>query len=217
MKEKINANYNLNYMVEDLRVTKKKYKSITSDMILFFDMDGTLVDTDYANFLAYQQAILSIIKYDVCLNYNSNFRLTRNSLKLAVPSLLETECQKIIQEKEGIYHQFLSVNILYQEHVNIAVEYSKSNKIILVTNSYRVRAMEILNYFNLTKYFDEIFCRESMVENNKFNKFENAILKLGVSPKKIIVFENEESEILLAIKAGIEIINPKMVIDYEKL
>lgn len=217
MKEKINANYNLNYMVEDLRVTKKKYKSITSDMILFFDMDGTLVDTDYANFLAYQQAILSIIKYDVCLNYNSNFRLTRNSLKLAVLSLLETECQKIIQEKEGIYHQFLSVNILYQEHVNIAVEYSKSNKIILVTNSYRVRAMEILNYFNLTKYFDEIFCRESMVENNKFNKFENAILKLGVSPKKIIVFENEESEILLAIKAGIEIINPKMVIDYEKL
>ncbi|MDR0066000.1 HAD family hydrolase, partial [Acinetobacter sp. 11520] len=82
--------------------------------------------------------------------------------------------------------------------VNILVEYSKSNKIILVTNSYRVRAMGILNYFNLTKYFDEIFCQESIIENNQFNKFENAILKLGVSPKKIIVFENEESEILLA-------------------
>ncbi|CAI3159115.1 Phosphorylated carbohydrates phosphatase [Acinetobacter calcoaceticus] len=186
-------------------------------MILFFDMDGTLVDTDYANFLAYQQAISSIIKYDVCLNYNSNFRLTRNSLKVAVPSLLETECQKIIQEKDKIYHRFLNRNRLYQEQVNTVVEYSKSNKIILVTNSYRVRAMGILNYFNLTKYFDEIFCQESMIENNQFNKFENAILKLGVSPKKIIVFENEESEVLLAIKAGIEIINPKMVIDYEKL
>lgn len=186
-------------------------------MILFFDMDGTLVDSDYANFLAYQQAISSVIKYDICLSYNSNFRLNRNSIKAALPSLLETEYQEIIQEKENIYHQFLDKNRLYIEQVNILVEYSKSNKIILVTNSYRVRAMGILNYFNLTKYFDEIFCQESMIENNQFNKFENAILKLGVSSKKIIVFENEESEILLAIKAGIEIINPKMVIDYEKL
>lgn len=186
-------------------------------MILFFDMDGTLVDSDYANFLAYQQAISSVIKNDICLSYNSNFRLNRNSIKAALPSLLETEYQEIIQEKENIYHQFLDKNRLYIEQVNILVEYSKSNKIILVTNSYRVRAMGILNYFNLTKYFNEIFCQESMIENNQFNKFENAILKLGVSSKKIIVFENEESEILLAIKAGIEIINPKMVIDYEKL
>lgn len=196
---------------------ENKCSRITPDMILFFDMDGTLVDSDYANFLAYQQAISSVIKYDICLSYNSNFRLNRNSIKAALPSLLETEYQEIIQEKENIYHQFLDKNRLYIEQVNILVEYSKSNKIILVTNSYRVRAMGILNYFNLTKYFDEIFCQESMIENNQFNKFENAILKLGVSSKKIIVFENEESEILLAIKAGIEIINPKMVIDYEKL
>ncbi|MBT1524185.1 HAD hydrolase-like protein [Acinetobacter pittii] len=196
---------------------ENKCNRITPDMILFFDMDGTLVDSDYANFLAYQQAISSVIKYDICLSYNSNCRLNRNSIKAALPSLLETEYQEIIQEKENIYHQFLAKNRLYIEQVNILVEYSKSNKIILVTNSYRVRAMGILNYFNLTKYFDEIFCQESIIENNQFNKFENAILKLGVSPKKIIVFENEESEILLAIKAGIEIINPKMVIDYEKL
>ncbi|MBN6515133.1 HAD hydrolase-like protein [Acinetobacter pittii] len=196
---------------------KNKYSRITPDMILFFDMDGTLVDTDYANFLAYQQAISSVIKYDVCLNYNSNFRLNRNSLKAAVPSLLEIEYQKIIQEKENIYPHFLDRNRLYIEQVSIVVEYSRSNKIILVTNSYRDRAMAILNYFNLTNYFDEIFCQESMIENNQFNKFKNAISKLRISPKMVVVFENEESEVLLAVKAGIEIINPKMTKNYEKI
>jgi FMN phosphatase YigB (HAD superfamily) len=62
----------------------------------------------------------------------------------------------------------------------------------------------------LTEYFDEIFCQESMNANNQVNKFQNAIEKLGISPDRITAFENEESEILLAIKAGIEIINPNM-------
>lgn len=38
---------------------------IKKDTVLFFDMDGTLVDTDYANFLAYQQAISEIVESDL--------------------------------------------------------------------------------------------------------------------------------------------------------
>jgi FMN phosphatase YigB (HAD superfamily) len=76
--------------------------------------------------------------------------------------------------------------------------------------------MTILNYFGLTEYFDEIFCQESMGEKNKVNKFQNAIEKLDITPNIVIAFENEESEVLLALKAGIEIINPKMDVSYEK-
>ena len=35
---------------------------INSDTILFFDMDGTLIDTNFANFLSYQEAIQSVIQ-----------------------------------------------------------------------------------------------------------------------------------------------------------
>ncbi|MFO1353332.1 MAG: hypothetical protein U1E88_01460 [Acinetobacter sp.] len=49
-----------------------------------------------------------------------------------------------------------------------------------------------------------------MGRKNKVNKFQNAIEKLGICPNRVIAFENEESEVLLALKAGIEIINPKM-------
>lgn len=183
---------------------------ITKNTVLFFDMDGTLVDTDYANFLAYQQAISEIVEFDLNVEYDPNLRLNRNSLKIVAPFLSETEYRGIIEKKEEIYHNYLHEIQVCKEQVSVVFEYAKSNKIILVTNSYSNRAMIILNYLGLTEYFDEIFCQESMNANNQVNKFQNAIEKLGISPDRITAFENEESEILLAIKAGIEIINPNM-------
>ena len=56
-----------------------------------------------------------------------------------------------------------------------------------------------------------------MNENNKINKFQNAIEKLDITPNIVIAFENEESEILFALKAGIEIINPKMDGSYARI
>ena len=45
----------------------------------------------------------------------------------------------------------------------------------------------------------------------KINKFQKAILKLGITPNHIIAFENEESEIADAREAGITIINPIII------
>ena len=68
-----------------------------------------------------------------------------------------------------------------------------------------------LNHFGLTDKFDEIFYRQISNNNERINKFKNAIMKLGVPPKLIVVFESEEIEIAFAKEAGIEIINPIIV------
>lgn len=183
---------------------------IKKDTVLFFDMDGTLVDTDYANFLAYKQAISETVKFDFNVEYDPNFRLTRNSLTAVAPFLSETEYHRIVEKKEELYNNYLHEIQVCKEKVSVIFEYAKYNKIVLVTNSSSNRAMTILNYFGLTEYFDEIFCQESMGRKNKVNKFQNAIEKLGICPNRVIAFENEESEVLLALKAGIEIINPKV-------
>lgn len=188
--------------------TYKAIQEITANSILFFDMDGTLIDTDLANFLAYKRAINLVTKLDDNLTFNPDIRFCRSNLKNAIPNMTENEYEKIIQEKEKCYNDFLHETKLNTEIAGILFKYSKTNKTVLVTNCRKDRAMTTLKHFGLDNKFNNIFCREFSDNNIKVNKFQNAILKLGVLPNFVIIFENEESEIADAKKAGISIINP---------
>jgi len=190
---------------------QSKETIITADTVLFFDMDGTLIDTNLANFLSYKKAILSITKSDHDLTYNSEKRFNRSNLKNAVPNLSETEYERIIQKKEEYYNDFLHETKLNTEIADILFKYSKTNKTVLVTNCRKDRAMTTLKHFGLEDKFSDIFYREFGDNDKKVNKFQNAISKLGVPPNSVVAFENEEIEITDAKQAGIEIINPIIV------
>ena len=176
---------------------------IKANTVLFFDMDGTLIDTNLANFLSYKKAINSVTKSENDLTFNPDKRFNRSNLKIAIPNLTETEYEKIIQEKEECYDDFLHETKIVEEVADILYKYSKSHKTVLVTNCRKERALTTLNHFGLADKFSDIFYRQFTDNEKKINKFQNAISILGVPPNIIVAFENEETEILDAMQVGI--------------
>ncbi|MBL7759851.1 MAG: HAD hydrolase-like protein [Sediminibacterium sp.] len=190
--------------------TQNKEMLITADTVLFFDMDGTLVDTNLSNFHSYKKAIRFVTNSDYDLTHNPEKRFNRSALKNVIPNLTEKEYEKIIQKKEKYYEDFLHENKLNKKISDILFKYSKTNKTVLVTNCRKGRALATLNYFGLTDKFAHIFYRQFANNDEKVNKFQYAISELGVSPNLVIAFENEEIEIADAKQAGIKIINPEI-------
>jgi len=180
---------------------------ITTETGLLFDMDGTLVDTDFANFLSYENAIKSVIILDNELLFNPNERFNRTTLKTIAPNLSEIEYEKIIQQKEDNYKKYLAQTKLNKSVSDILLQYYRTNKTVLVTNCRKDRALMTLNYHNLTDKFSNIFFRQIEDNQSRINKYKNAISSLSLSAQTVVVFENEKREIEDAILAGIPINN----------
>jgi beta-phosphoglucomutase len=195
-------------MFDIKKETHSMDRNITPDKILFFDMDGTLIDTNLANFLAYRKAIQSITKSEIELKFNPDCRFNRSNLKTVFPNLTEIEYERITKEKERCYKDFLHETKLNNDFSEILFKYSETNRTYLVTNCRTDRAILTINHHRLKNKFTNLFCREIVEKDKKINKYQNAISKLGVSPKIIIAFEDEECEIIDARKAGITVINP---------
>jgi beta-phosphoglucomutase-like phosphatase (HAD superfamily) len=180
---------------------------INNNTVLFFDLDGTLVDTDYANFLSYKYAIQSVVGTHIFLAYEPNNRFNRSILKTKFPYFDSDILAKIISAKESIYLDFLPKTQIITQTTDILLKYAETNKTVLVSNCRTNRVSEILNYHKITNKFSNIFSRQISTNEAHFNKYSNAIHKLSVLPENIIVFENEKSEIVDAIKAGVPTYN----------
>ena len=182
-------------------------KTITAETVLFFDMDGTLIDTDYANYLSFRDAIQTILNPINAIRFNPNERFNRSILKREYPSLEDIMYQEIIHLKEKLYSENISQTKTISFVCDILAQFSKCNTTVLVTNCREERAVMTLNQHNLTNNFTHKFFRKSIDIDFHINKFENALTCLKLNPKTVIVFENESFEIEEAIKAGIPIEN----------
>lgn len=181
--------------------------------IFFFDMDGTLINTDFANFLSYKAALLAVMGRNApSISYDPMIRFNRSLLSSLFPSLAKSDYDRIITEKEKFYIDYLSETTIIKDNVETLLKYSSTHMTVLVSNCRKDRALATLSYHGLADKFTDLFYRDTTLYTKKINKYQNAINILGVSPKDVITFENEESEIADAMDAGIKIINPKILL-----
>lgn len=174
---------------------------MNKDSILLFDLDGTLIDTDKANFLAYKEAVEKTRKLDLGVLYKSNNRFTNKNLFSIIPNLTDLEYENIIKIKKNSYEKYIHLTKVNFFTLKILKDYNKTNKIILATNSSKYRAESVLYYHGLLDIFDYKYFKEDYT--NELNKFEYVLKKMKVNPSRLFVFENDTLEIKKAMLSGV--------------
>lgn len=173
-------------------------KTETADVIVF-DLDGTLVHSDYANFLSYKAAIEKVIGRQSNLMFHPHQRINRESLQWLFPELSKNEQTQIIAEKECLYLQYLPMTTVNKQVLEVLLR-NQGKEIILATNSKQARAELLLAYHGLTALFTHRYYNGDV---KAMNKFEKALGDLSGDWASVVVFENERKQANLACAAGV--------------
>ena len=170
--------------------------------VVFLDLDGTLVDTDYANYLSYRSALREVTNGLYHVDFTTE-RLTRESLRRRIPALTDEQLERIASLKSEYFSRFLPKTRLNNDLANLIMSYYSENAVVLVTRCRKKRAVEVLQYHQLLTRFTRLICREDLSPVNLYNKYESAITMMAVSRDKVLVFENDENDVEQAKVAGV--------------
>lgn len=177
--------------------TLKTDKRITMKHVFIFDLDNTLVKTNRANNLSYQEAIRLVLGEDVQMGCH---RFTRKDLSTSFSNILPLQISQITTLKESLFVEYLKeteLNVQLAKCLRILKE--NGNETILLTESRKKRAQQVCDYYALTKYFHKKYYSEDCCDGNKFQFLKTR----GIPLCSVVLFENERHEIQRAIQNGI--------------
>lgn len=177
----------------------------------FFDLDGTLVDTHEANYLAYRHAVKLIksvtlgdeLKIMIMSGENSNSFLPK-----LLPDSNDEEVAIINSKKRSLYPQYLSSSKLNDYLSIFLAQMSEHYITALVTTAKRDNALAVLRQHDLEKYFSFMIFGDD-VENMKPHPqaYNLALEKAGLISSEVIAFEDSKKGMDAAEAAGINTIH----------
>lgn len=171
------------------------------------DFDGTLVNTFESNYCAYKEAFekygysITEEQYKECFGLRYDGLCERFNIKDEHKQLIK-DLKKEVYPK---YFDKLKLNTYLMMIINAAK--NMNIKICIASTASKENLYNVLNHFNIEKYFDLIITGEDV----KFGKpnpevYNIALNKLDCKSDEAIVFEDSDVGCLAAYDAGINYI-----------
>ena len=176
---------------------------------VIFDMDGTLVDSTKADFLAWQQLFsyynqqLTFSDYIPLLGMKSS-----QVVKDFLPVNTEEEVQFALTKKLVFFHEIISEDGIYP--VPFADVFLKQISqynipLALATSSRRAKMEMVMEKLNLLIYFDTVITGGDVKDGKPSPEiFLLAAEKLNMLPEDCIVFEDAANGVKAAKNAGMK-------------
>lgn len=174
---------------------------IKDDDFLFFDLDGTLFETDLANSLAYSEAVEKIAGLKINIGYHKNKRITKKRLVEIIPELSDNNYEEIIALKNQVYSKYISLTKINNNIANVLLNHNCKNT-VLVSNCCMSRGEQILKHYGFYDLLAKKIYKDDFYGSEQ-NKYSHAIETIKANIEKIYVFENDLADIQDAINAGI--------------
>ncbi len=174
---------------------------------IFYDLDGTLVNTDPLHFQAWQELL-----QDYGIKIDEEFYKARMSGRLnpaivrdLLPELLPEAVEKFCDRKEARFRELATQLTPLPGLLNlIAWAEEQGFKQAVVTNAPRENADYMLKVLHLQHRFDRVVISEDIgMAKPDPGPYQYALAYFGLSPKQALAFEDSPSGIRAAVGADI--------------
>lgn len=181
--------------------------SQTNNTVLaMFDLDGTLFDTEKANYLAYRDAcgnefpLSSSFFHERCMSRNYREFLP----ELGVP---EEMLSSIHAKKKNLYRKYFHEIRPNKALWDMAAAMKNSGiKLCLVTTASKKNTMELLSAFGKEEFFDLVVTQETVRALKPApDAYIYAMEFFSVPPERSVIFEDSEPGIQAAMQTGASI------------
>jgi beta-phosphoglucomutase len=178
----------------------------------FFDLDGTLVNTYQADYLAYKDAVFEIVgKHLIREEYEQLHGIEIGAkLKQLLPELSKEQVADIRQSKKRHYANHVHLTQPNDALISFLAQFSPQLTCALVTTAKNDNIALVLKQHNLAQFFSVIVSGDDVTRPKPDPQaYTLALVKTGLSPHEVIAFEDSPSGIQSAEAAGIAVVPVK--------
>lgn len=178
---------------------------------MFFDLDGTLCDTDEANFEAYARAFRDEgvrVDPEAFAELQARQGLRADAfIPILAPGITAEGVARVRRAKAGYYGDQMHLVKPNQRLIDFIALMREGHVMALVTTAERGNAIRVLRASGLDEMFDYMIFGDDVTQAKPHPEAYLKALELsGLAPQDVIAFEDSESGIKAATSAGLRVI-----------